>query len=164
MPSPKCTLRLSNQWIENNANRQEPFMRHRNIFTSLALVVILSASVWANGRGKLTLDLYLDWEYVSSPQLSPDGSQVVYARRWTDKVNDKFDSDIWIMNADGTKNRFLVKGSGPQWSPDGKRIAYLASGQPAGTQIFVRWMDTGEETQLTRLERSPTNVEWSPDG
>jgi dipeptidyl aminopeptidase/acylaminoacyl peptidase len=139
-------------------------MRHRNIFTSLALVAVLSAGAWANGRGKLTLDLYLDWEYVSSPQISPDGSQIVYGRRWTDKVNDKFDSDIWIMNADGTKNRFLVKGSGPQWSPDGKRIAYLASGQPAGTQIFVKWMDTGEETQLTRLERSPTNVEWSPDG
>ncbi|HVG21167.1 MAG TPA: S9 family peptidase [Blastocatellia bacterium] len=139
-------------------------MRHRNIFTSLALVVVLSVSAWANGRGKLTLDLYLDWEYVSSPQISPDGSQVVYARRWTDKVNDKFDSDIWIMNADGTKNRFIVKGSSPQWSPDGRRIAYLASGQPTGTQIFVRWMDTGEETQLTRLERPPSNIEWSPDG
>jgi dipeptidyl aminopeptidase/acylaminoacyl peptidase len=139
-------------------------MRHRHIFTSLALVLALSAGAWANGRGKITLDLYLDWEYVSSPQISPDGSQVVYARRWTDKVNDKFDSDIWVMNSDGTKNRFIVKGSSPQWSPDGKRIAYLANGQPSGTQIFVRWMDTGEETQLTRLERSPSNIEWSPDG
>jgi dipeptidyl aminopeptidase/acylaminoacyl peptidase len=139
-------------------------MRHRNIFTSLALVIVLSVSAWANGRGKLTLELYLDWEYVSSPQISPDGSQIVYARRWTDKVNDKFDSDIWVMNSDGTKNRFIVKGSSPQWSPDGKRIAYLASGQPTGTQIFVKWMETGEETQLTRVERSPSNVEWSPDG
>ncbi|MFP5263104.1 MAG: prolyl oligopeptidase family serine peptidase [Blastocatellia bacterium] len=139
-------------------------MRHRHIFTSLALVVALSAGAWANGRGKITLDLYLDWEYVSSPQISPDGTQVVYARRWTDKVNDKFDNDIWVMNSDGTKNRFIVKGSSPQWSPDGKRIAYLAAGQPSGTQIFVRWMDTGEETQLTRLERSPSNIEWSPDG
>ena len=139
-------------------------MRQRNIFISLALVVILSASAWANGRGKLTLDLLLDWESVSSPQISPDGAQIVYARRWADKINDKFDSDIWIMNSDGSKNRFLVKGSAPQWSPDGKRIAYLANGQPTGTQIFVKWMDTGEETQLTRLERSPSNIEWSPDG
>src|ERR1044071_1398979 len=96
-------------------------MRQRNIFISLALVVIVSASAWANGRGKLTLDLLLDWESVSSPQISPDGAQIVYARRWADKINDKFDSDIWIMNFDGSKSRFLVKGSGPQWSPDGKR-------------------------------------------
>jgi dipeptidyl aminopeptidase/acylaminoacyl peptidase len=139
-------------------------MRRRNIFILLALVVALSASAWANGRGKLDLDLYLDWEYVSSPQISPDGSQVVYTRRWADKVNDKFESDVWIMNSDGSKNRLLVKGSAPQWSPDGKRIAYLANGQPTGTQIFVKWLDTGEETQLTRVERSPNNIEWSPDG
>jgi len=139
-------------------------MRQRNFFTALLLVVALSATAGANGKDRLTLDLYLDWEYVSSPQISPDGSQIVYARRWTDKVNDKYETDLWIMNADGSKGRFLTKGSSPQWSPDGKRLAYVAPGQPRGAQIFVRWMETGEETQLTRLERSPNNIQWSPDG
>ena len=68
------------------------------------------------------------------------------------------------MNSDGSKNRFLVKGGSPEWSPDGRRILYVTSGQPSGSQIFVKWMDTGEETQLTHLERSPSNLEWSPDG
>jgi len=126
--------------------------------------VSLVARVSANGKGKLTLDLLLDWESVAAPQISPDGSQIVYTRRWTDKVNDKFESDVWIMNSDGSKNRFLVKGSSPEWSPDGKRIAYMAAGQPSGNQIWVKWMDTAEETQLTRLERGASNLAWSPDG
>ncbi|HKP85359.1 MAG TPA: S9 family peptidase [Blastocatellia bacterium] len=144
-------------------------MRQRRIFMALVFVTVLTASAWAgtawaDSRGKLSVDLLLDWETVVSPQISPDGSQIVYTRRWADKVNDKYESDVWIINSDGSKNRFLVKGSSPAWSPDGKRILYVANGQPSGSQIFVRWMDTGEETQLTRLERTPTNIEWSPDG
>lgn len=69
------------------------------------------------------------------------------------------------MNADGGRNRFLLKGSSPVWSPDGKRIAYVAPGQPAGAQIFVKWMDTPDPgTQITMLERSPGSMQWSPDG
>jgi dipeptidyl aminopeptidase/acylaminoacyl peptidase len=139
-------------------------MRQRKISMALALVALLAASAWANSRGKITTDLWLDWEFVASPQISPDGSQIIYTRRWTDKVNDKYESDVWVVNSDGSKNRFLVKGSSPEWSPDGKRILYVANGQPSGAQIFVKWMDTGEETQLTHLERPPTNIEWSPDG
>jgi dipeptidyl aminopeptidase/acylaminoacyl peptidase len=139
-------------------------MRIRNLTITLALVMALAAVGTAQNRGKLTLDLYLDWESVAAPQLSPDGSQIVFTRRWTDKVNDKYESDVWIMNADGSRQRFLVKGSSPQWSPDGRRIAYVAPGQPGGAQIFVKWMDSGEETQLTHLERGPSNLEWSPDG
>jgi dipeptidyl aminopeptidase/acylaminoacyl peptidase len=132
--------------------------------TALVLAAAVTATAWANGKERLTVELFLDWEYVSSPQVSPDGTQIVYARRWTDKVNDKYESDVWIVNADGTKNRFLVKGSSPQWSPDGKRLAYIAPGEPTGAQIWVKWLDTGEETQLTRLERGPSGIQWSPDG
>ncbi|NIR42167.1 MAG: S9 family peptidase, partial [Actinobacteria bacterium] len=69
------------------------------------------------------------------------------------------------MNADGSRNRFLVDGSGPVWSPDGTRIAYTARGEPEGTQIFVRWMDDeGATSQITRLTSSPGGIRWSPDG
>src|SRR3989441_7364951 len=59
----------------------------------------------------LTVDHYLDWEQVSDPQISPDGSQIVYTRRWVNKVDDKWESALWIMNADGSHHRFLLKGS-----------------------------------------------------
>ena len=114
---------------------------------------------------RLTLDLYVDWEQVRSPQVSPDGEQIVYTRRWIDKINDRWKSSLWIMNADGSRSRHLTEGSSPQWSPDGQRLAFLREGEPKGTQIFVRWMDAeGAETQITNLERSPSNVSWAPDG
>ena len=114
---------------------------------------------------KLTLEMYLDLESVSNPQISPDGARIVYTRGWVDKMNDRRESSIWIMNADGNKNHFLVDGSGPLWSPDGTRIAYTASGEPEGSQIFVRWMDDeGATTQITRLEKGPDGIAWSPDG
>ena len=137
----------------------------RKILFIFAALLISVHSAAAQSVNKLTIENFLDWEYVVNPQISPDGSQIVYTRRWTDKINDKFESDIWIMNADGARNRFLLKGSSPVWSPDGKRIAYVAAGQPQGAQIFVKWMDTPEAgTQLTMLERSPANMQWSPDG
>ena len=114
---------------------------------------------------KLTLEMYLDLESVSNPQISPDGARIVYTRGWVDKMNDRRESSIWIMNADGNKNHFLVDGSGPLWSPDGTRIAYTAKGEPEGSQIFVRWMDDeGATTQITRLEKGPGGIAWSPDG
>jgi dipeptidyl aminopeptidase/acylaminoacyl peptidase len=69
------------------------------------------------------------------------------------------------MNADGTHHRGLVQGSDVQWSPDGKRIAYIAKGEPSGSQIFVRYMDAeGATTQISHLTESPSGLEWSPDG
>ncbi|HYT82343.1 MAG TPA: S9 family peptidase [Gemmatimonadales bacterium] len=113
----------------------------------------------------LTVNHYLDWEQVSEPQISPDGSQIVYTRRWVNKLEDRWDSALWIMSADGSKNRFLVKGSSARWAPDGTRIAYLADGDPKGSQVFVRWMDAeGATSQITRVTESPGGLSWSPDG
>ncbi|GMR12817.1 MAG: hypothetical protein BMS9Abin29_1010 [Gemmatimonadota bacterium] len=113
----------------------------------------------------LTVGHYLDIERVGDPQISPDGSQVLYTRSYVDKMKDRFESGVWIMNADGTRNRFLVDGSSPKWSPDGQRIAYLAEGSPEGAQIFVRWMDDeGAISQITHETNTPSNIKWSPDG
>src|SRR5205085_5168327 len=92
-------------------------MRRINAFPWFLLLIALAATAFAASHDRLTIETYLDWEYVNSPQISPDGTQVVYTRRWTDKMNDKFEDEIWIMNADGTHNRFLMKGAQPRWSP-----------------------------------------------
>ncbi len=112
----------------------------------------------------LTTDHYLDWETVGDPQISPNGAEVVYARRWINKMEDKWESALWIMNADGSRQRFLVGGGSPRWSPDGTRLAYIAAAD-GKAQIFVRWMDAeGATSQITRLTESPGSLAWSPDG
>jgi dipeptidyl aminopeptidase/acylaminoacyl peptidase len=113
----------------------------------------------------LTTEHYLDWERVSDAQISPDGARVVYTRQTVNKLEDKFESSLWIVNADGSQHRFLVKGSAARWSPDGKRLMYLAEGEPKGSQVFVRWVDVdGPATQVTRVLETPRNARWSPDG
>ncbi len=135
------------------------------LVAALGVVAAGAAPVSAQSARTLSLEMYLDFETVSNPQISPDGSQVVYTRGWIDKMNDRRESSIWIMNADGSKHRMLVDGSSPVWSPDGTRIAYTAAGEPEGSQIWVRWMDDeGAATQITRLEKGPGSLRWSPDG
>ena len=113
----------------------------------------------------LTVNRYLDYETAGQPVPSPDGSQVIWSRSSVDRMKDRFQSSLWLMNADGTRQRFLVQGSNAVWSPDGTRIAYLAEGEPGGNQIWVRYMDAeGATTQITRELKAPGNIRWSPDG
>ena len=137
-----------------------------SVSRTLAILTVIISTVAAQNesKGKLDLELLLDWESVSSPRLSPDGKQVVFTRRWADKINDKSVSDLWIMVADGSRPRFLVKGSGVRWAPDGERILYTAEGKPKGSQLWVMWVKTREATQITHLERGPSRPVWSPDG
>ncbi len=138
-----------------------------------SLVFIVAAALTGRpARGQetasdslLTVNHYLDWEQVADPQISPDGQQIVYTRRWVNRLEDKWESALWLMNADGSHARFLVKGASARWSPDGTRLTYLADGEPSGTQVFVRWMDaTGATTQVTRVTNTPSELHWSPDG
>ena len=68
------------------------------------------------------------------------------------------------MDADGRRNRFLLKGGHARWSPDGTRIAYIGAADDKA-QLFVRWMDAeGAVTQITHDQMAPNFFVWSPDG
>ncbi len=107
------------------------------------------------------------FQYALDPQISPDGTKIVYMRRFADLMSDKRDSNLWIINADGTEDRALTTGayadSSPRWSPDGTRILYV-SDRDGKAQLYVRWMDTGQTAKLTDLQYAPENPVWSPDG
>jgi dipeptidyl aminopeptidase/acylaminoacyl peptidase len=142
----------------------------RGTLASLGLGFVLAfSSVSLRGQtpaaDRLTLDLYWEYETVADPQVSPDGAMVIFTRQSFDKLNDRRDSALWIMNADGSKLRFLVKGGNARWSPSGDRIAYTAEGTPKGSQVFVRYMDAeGAVSQVTHVEHAPSALAWSPDG
>lgn len=136
--------------------------------TFLAMLALAAWSADAQeirSATRLTNDHYFDFERVSNAQIAPDGARIVYTRQQVNKIEDRWDSSLWIVNADGTQNRFLTKGSNPRWSSDGKRILYIADGEPRGAQIFVRWIDTdGPATQITHATEKVADARWSPDG
>ena len=114
---------------------------------------------------KLSLDHYKNYEWTSNPTLSPNGEQILYSRSWINLIDDKRETDLWIMNKNGSTNRFFLNGSNGKWSPDGSKIAFIKKGEPNGTQIFIKYLGVeGEPTQITKLEKSPSSMEWSPDG
>jgi len=140
-------------------------MRFPPCVTAAVLLALSTAPALAQKSDRLSLADYLEWEQVNGPELSPDGRQIIYGRRWIDKLNDRWESSLYIMGADGSKPRKLINGGSPRWSPDGTRIAFVASGEPDGSQIFVRYMDAeGATTQITRLTNAPADIQWSPDG
>ena len=108
----------------------------------------------SSATGRFTVGRYLDLQSASAPEISPDGSQIVYTRRMIDKQADKYQSALWIVNADGSHHRFLAKGSGAIWSADGKSIAFLAPGEPKGAQIFALQLGVqGPPTQADLAHR-----------
>jgi dipeptidyl aminopeptidase/acylaminoacyl peptidase len=134
-------------------------------FVLLAAPIALVPAQEKKSDTLFTVDKFLDYEQVADPQISPDGTQIIYTRRQVNKLEDRFDATLWIVSVDGTKNRFLAKGGSARWSPDGTRIAYLAEGEPRGTQLFVRWMDAeGATSQITRVDQSIADIKWAPDG
>src|SRR5262247_2784701 len=140
----------------------------RLFVAATAAAVIAGAALHAQetrSNTRLTTEHYLDWERVSDAQIAPDGSRIVYTRQHVNKLEDKWENEIWTINADGSEHRFFVKGSNARWSPDGKRVLYLAEGEPKGSQIFVRWIDIdGPATQVTHVMETPRAPRWSPDG
>jgi len=76
-------------------------------------------------------------------------------------------SNLWIVNFDGSEHRPLTTGTysdiSPRWSPDGTRIAFV-SDRDGKSQLYVRWMDSGQTAKLTDVENAPAGISWSPDG
>lgn len=106
-------------------------------------------------------------EWVENPQISPDGSQVVYQRRGMDIMRDRRTATLWLKELTTGAHRKLTSDdsneSSPRWSPDGSRLAYTR-GTDQGSEIYVYWLASGVSARLTQLDRSPGNLAWSPDG
>ena len=132
----------------------------------LSLAFGADASHEINDRYLRLADVF-DLEYASDPRISPTGSSVAYERIFFDIMTDRRQSNVWIVNSDGTDHRPLTTGkyrdSSPRWSPDESKIAYI-SNRNGKSQIWVHRTKIGQDEKLTDLLSAPSAISWSPDG
>jgi Tol biopolymer transport system component len=90
---------------------------------------------------QLTRNSVDDW----GPAWSPNRRRIAFVRRRA----------IWLMAADGTKQRRLVPGVHPSWSPSGMRLAFARAGV-----VYTINAGGGPATRVVAGD-SPA---WSPSG
>ena len=112
------------------------------------------------------LDVF-DLQYVSDPQISPNGDIIVYRRMGFDIMNDKSIGSLWMIKTNGSQHQKLtsreVNESSARWSPKGNRLAFVSS-TDEGSEIYMYWLSTGKIAKISQLPFSPSSLTWSPDG
>lgn len=102
---------------------------------------------------------------VSDPQTSPDGTQIAFVVGTVDMAANKVINQIYVADLEKPDRpaRQITEGSAssssPRWSPDGKRIAYVAGGQ-----IWIMEPDGGGKRKISDISTGASNPVWSPDG
>ena len=106
---------------------------------------------------------------ISQTDISNDGKYVAYVVRepiMEDKKSEYL-SQIWVSNVDTKENiqyTFNLKSSSsPEFSPDGKMIAFL-SARSGKNQIWIINTNGGEAKKLTSEKKGVNSIKWSPDG
>ena len=126
--------------------------------------------VAADRRPIFETDIY-SFQWLANPRISPDGSQIVYVHVAVNAKHDGYETALWIVPSSGGPARQLTSGprdSSPQWSPDGKTLAFARApekdGKPQPPQIYLLAMEGGEARPLTDLPKGASGPMWSPDG
>ena len=90
----------------------------------LSIALLAATCAVADDNIFLNTDVF-ELEVAANPQISPDGSQIAYARRSMDIMTDRPVSNVWIIDANGRNHRPLLTGEqsfgGQTWSPNGDR-------------------------------------------
>ncbi|MEO0420589.1 MAG: S9 family peptidase [Pseudomonadota bacterium] len=114
-----------------------------------------------------TAEDVFELEWADDPQVSPDGTQAIYLRRFNDVKTDRTRAHVWIVNLDGSGHEPLLADEGSyrsaRWSPDGTRIAYMKS-VAGGAGLFVHYLGSGREALIGTFDRSPRSITWAPNG
>jgi dipeptidyl aminopeptidase/acylaminoacyl peptidase len=148
----------------------------RVLMTALAWVCVLTTVGVAQDKRPMTAEDTVSVGTVSEPRVSPDGSQVVFSYSEVDRKANLFSSDLWLVPADGSAppRRFttsLGNDTSPQWSPDGRWVAFLSNRPskrdqegPPKTQIWLIPAEGGEAQPLTDVNGGVAGASWSGGG
>ncbi len=132
------------------------------------LIFFSLASFCSTAQRSITPSDVYRLKSISDPQVSPDGKWIAYVLSSPDSAKDKSDSDIWMINWEGTESVKLTASpegeSHPRWSPDGKFLTFLSSRyETKSSQIWKMDRRGGEAVKLTELKYSISDYAWSPD-
>ena len=129
----------------------------------------LTGAIWRvtpDGQERLRLTSYASVNAVRG--WSPDSAELAVE---SDRDGD---SDVWVMNADGSGKTKLTQNTvndfGPQFAPDGSRIVFYRNiprghgGGDKGTALWTMDPDGTDPLQLTDGSRFDLFPKWSPTG
>jgi dipeptidyl aminopeptidase/acylaminoacyl peptidase len=130
-------------------------------------VAAVSAFAQTPPRHAMTFEDLMAVQRVGEPQISPDGRAVVYTIGTADMDTNRIAHNVWLVaTAPGSQPRQLTDSghdTRPQWSPDGKSIAFLSS-REGTTAVYVIPAKGGSAKKITSLSTGADNEKWSPDG
>ncbi|WP_150452134.1 S9 family peptidase [Arenibacter lacus] len=137
---------------------------------SFRFLLFLLIPILSFGQSQEKVFSYLDvfdLEYVSDPQISPQGDWIVYRRMGFDIMEDKAVGNLWMVKPDGSQHQKItsreVNESSPVWSPKGDRLAFISATEE-GSEIYMYWTGSGKLAKISQLPFSPSSLTWSPQG
>jgi Tol biopolymer transport system component len=69
----------------------------------------------------LTVQDYATLPTITSPRFSPDGKRIAYVISRADMTRSIYDSDIWLVDADGRNDLQLTRSIGADFAPQSSR-------------------------------------------
>ena len=133
----------------------------------------------SQAKPAISLDEFMNATEIVSAKISPDGSAAVIATSAPDWQRDRFKEDLWLWTKQSGGLTALTHSghdSYPQWSPDGKYIAFLsdrplsAADPDAGdeaegeaSRVWLLPVGGGEAFPLYREDLDAHVLAWSPD-
>jgi len=117
-------------------------------------------------NGIMTPEVLWSFGRVGNVQISPNESKILYSVSYYSVPENKGNSELFTMNADGTDKKQITKTAtretAAKWIDKGERIAFLSS-ESGSMQLWTIKPDGSDRKQITFREGGITDFSFSPD-
>lgn len=147
------------------------------LFGIMAAAMIMSCNTKTNDSGYIgvsdiviedgvmTPETLLAMGRISDPQLSPDGSRILYGVSYNSIEQNRSCRNLFICNPDGSGKvqltRYAKSVSNARWSKDGSKIYFLQGGQM--WEAAFKGNKLGKKVQLSNVPEGISEFKLSPD-